>query len=570
MNRFNYFSLTSKESNFIPNEGFIKIGNIRLNTVEIGEYKIFCSNNVKCLISNGLHCFVLGDIYNFNSDDDIFSVYKDVNNIKELDGFFTLIFIQNNSVKIISDQVCLYPIYYDYNDQLILSTIAYEIASFKNLHPNIDEINIFLSTGKTLPGNTIYKNLFSLKPETVLTFGNNSIREYNYGNDGDFLDLNITIDTITEDLKQIIKSGYSYLKNLKGCNNILCDLSGGSDSRLTTLLAFVFFKKINIFTGDSGSISETKKEKEIANKINIKCLNNSRRLKRVSLQEDADDKVCNLVAGCDDSFATKKKYLVDKFEGKKYDVKIGGQAGEIFKDFWIKNIFPRNRLYKTGLSKKDLDFLIHTRFLHKKPIINSYDDTKNYIIKHIENNINFNLRADKIIDQIYIKYYTRPIVYSLKQVGDIFYSIWPPFLTNKYILYCRKVNPKHRYYENIHSHMIFSISKLCSSIATDRSVFGIYPFKLVPKNIFNLPYYIFLEFSYNLQRLVLKTMKLFQRFSKHNKSSIPQTIYNGEAKINKTIVKNIPNIIELKDENLIATLNFHFDYLDKSYPDRNE
>lgn len=137
-------------------------------------------------------------------------------------------------------------------------------------------------------------------------------------------------------------------------------------------------------------------------------------------------------------------------------------------------------------------------------------------------NVAWNLRSDKIIDQIYIKYYSRPNLYAQKQISDIFYSVWSPYRTNKFILYCKKINPKFRFYENIHAHILDSICKPYIPIPTDREVFGFYPFNLTPRKSNNLLQKALWEKLYNIQRLYIKSSKMLLQLIEYKKDKLYQ------------------------------------------------
>lgn len=130
-------------------------------------------------------------------------------------------------------------------------------------------------------------------------------------------------------------------------------------------MAYNYFPNIMIYTGGS------EKEKKIAKNIINKYLINSKSYVLDNIKILNENKICKLLPGYLDIDNIQRKYNISKIEGSRFNVKITGDSGEIFKDFWIKNIFPRKRLYQTGLSNQELDYLIKTRFLHKLPLLKS-------------------------------------------------------------------------------------------------------------------------------------------------------------------------------------------------------
>ena len=238
----NYLSICNEKGNFKPNNQILGYLKVRIKVIETDRYRIFISDNLQFYKKKDLYCIVLGDIYGYRSPEDIFNIYDNHNRVKEFDGFFTLVFVNRDEIKVISDQTCLYPVYYYQNENVILSTICYEIASFITAIPNSDEINIYLCLGKPLLGNTIYNDIHVTKPEIALILTNSSAQEVNYSCEQDFIDIDAPIGNIANDLKKIIRNGYNYIENKY--KKILCDLSGGADSRITTLLASKHFDDI--------------------------------------------------------------------------------------------------------------------------------------------------------------------------------------------------------------------------------------------------------------------------------------------------------------------------------------
>jgi len=506
--------------------------------------------NISYVENDDFYLFIVGDLYGHKNLKDIFRVYSSHRDVLNLDGIFTLIFISKKRplIKIISDLSGFYPVYFaNHEGELFLSTDQYELARITNSPPNLQELDVWAAAGRTTMGNTVYNLVKSTFPESVFELNfdeesSNNIKIESYQDSSDFLDDGRSLEEIAHTLITIVRNGCLHL-NDKGYK-FICDLSGGSDSRVTSFLAYKFLNDIKLYVSN-----KNKDDYEISHKFARECLQGVDYLPpfelpvnyRNRIGKNITEKLGKLTAGYAYLDFSLQTYMNNIYKKQHADVLVSGWPGEIFKGFWLTTFgIGINPYLKQGLREGKLEFLLKTRFIHGKPL-STQKAVLDRLKSEISNHINLNLRRDKVIDQIYLKYYGRIGITNLVIANFSGFKVWFPFATNQAIKLSRKVHPKFRILEDIHSYVLYFMDKNCSKIETAKTIFGKFrPFKLEPKRGIKRSYYFGLECIYNLDRAVKKFREL-GRLRENSRRDEAQKVCNvlGLSAINQTLCETL-------------------------------
>jgi asparagine synthase (glutamine-hydrolysing) len=298
-----------------------------------------------------------GEVYNFleikkdlqnkgikfksNSDTEVIlesiSYYGIFNTAKKLDGMFSLCLfdINKNKLFLVRDSVGIKPLYWGkQNNILIFASELKSISKFKQFNLNIDNqiIQSYLKYGYIPTPYSIFKDIYKLKPGTILEFdSNNNIKISNY--DSEF----IKSKFYNEDNFVETANDVNIILNQSVKNTMISDvkigsmLSSGVDSSLiTALMQQNSTSKINSFTAgfEFDSFDESKNAKRIANYIGT----NHQEI--IIENSNIKDMFFSAIDCYDEPFADSSQiptYLISKYIKNSVKVVLSGDGGdEIF------------------------------------------------------------------------------------------------------------------------------------------------------------------------------------------------------------------------------------------------
>jgi len=170
-------------------------------------------------------------------------VFKDVNDkteftkkIKQLNGFYNIIFQNNNCLCVAVDPVRSYPIFFKIQNECL--TIYDSLLSINLSDEKIDNISIneFILSGFTNSNFTLFKNIYQIPSGNILIFENGKLSFLEYANHYHNYDNEEIESNNINRLKSIDKSISDKIKFLSRTYTIVIPLSGGYDSRYIATL----------------------------------------------------------------------------------------------------------------------------------------------------------------------------------------------------------------------------------------------------------------------------------------------------------------------------------------------
>lgn len=254
-------------------------------------YNSYKEYPIKVIKNSNWTIVVEGKIYN-QTDEFITSALKNISechatalfskNIEKFinccDGDFIVYFVNENSLYVFNDIFGRIPIYYSETDQLFI--ISRHIKFFSELIPSL-EINItgiseFLLLGYMIGTNTILKNVFHLRPASLISITDNK------------LDIKI-FPTFNFDNKE--NKSVPFLENIKKISELfskacidrfrnhpknIVTLSGGLDSRLVASAMFkakIPYEAVTMAYNNGYATEEIQIAKNLANIYGVHCEN---------------------------------------------------------------------------------------------------------------------------------------------------------------------------------------------------------------------------------------------------------------------------------------------------------
>lgn len=193
-----------------------------------------------------------------------------VNEIKKMDGCFSIIYNYADNIYIFSDKLRLFPIFYSIKKNIITDNID-EIKEKK--YDNVNK-QIFDIIGYTLGKETLYEDIYQTEGGKCINISNNNIIDeiiywrYHY---------NTSIEFIENKKLFFDKLDHMYLKiigrliNYAAGETIVLPLSGGSDSRLIAYyLNRLGYKDIITYTYGKKESKEVLISKKVAEYLGLK------------------------------------------------------------------------------------------------------------------------------------------------------------------------------------------------------------------------------------------------------------------------------------------------------------
>jgi asparagine synthase (glutamine-hydrolysing) len=195
--------------------------------------------------------------------------------IRNLNGFFSIIYIRDDISIVAVDRVRSIPIFYYINEDCILLTDRPHCILEKN-NEEISELSAleFLLTGYVTGNNTLYPNIRQVQAGEVLfwskkenSVGIKSITYFRYV-PGDYQDC--TYDEMLFRFEEVLESIFRRLIDNANGRTIILPLSGGFDSRLIALMLHrLHYKNVLAYSYGKRGNEESKISEEVAQSLDI-------------------------------------------------------------------------------------------------------------------------------------------------------------------------------------------------------------------------------------------------------------------------------------------------------------
>ena len=252
--------------------------------------------------------------------------------VNELNGMFAIVIYDKIEDKILlfRDRMGIKPLYYYCDDnQLIFASELKAINRLEiNKKINYDAIYAYLHLGYIPINQTIYENVFKVKPGSYLVYTNNKLQEKHYWKpENKFLDKSINdFNSSKKQLQSLLQD--SIKKRLISDVPIGTFLSGGTDSSIVTAIAQeVNNSPINTFS--IGFKEDKYNESEHAKKVAEYLGTNHNEF--ILTEEDALNELESIMENFDEPFSDSSALptmLVSKMARKHVTVCLSGDGGD--------------------------------------------------------------------------------------------------------------------------------------------------------------------------------------------------------------------------------------------------
>ena len=294
--------------------------------------------------------------------------------LKHLEGMFSFIFFdkEKNEIILARDRFGIKPLYYLFeNGDLIFSSEIKPILMYRK-RISLDEENcleFFLKGSMDHHDKTFFKNIFSVKPGSIIKFNKNNFKEIKYWEISKttnfFKNENLEVKKLSNLIDRSVE------KHLIADRKIGLFLSGGTDS---TSLAHLIKKKINYklntftygFSNDKEFseytvASETSKNLDITNtsvKINPKFVeNNLENLIRILESPFTSIRLFGALKLCEEAKRKKLKVIIEGDGGDEafggYDYNYIFYAKDYYKRFKFNNDYLEKLLKFVSIKKRN-------------------------------------------------------------------------------------------------------------------------------------------------------------------------------------------------------------------------
>jgi len=289
--------LFNSDSNYIPIESDKLLLHSRLAIIDPSE-----GGNQPMTILNSRYWVVFnGEIFNFkiirakledlgakfssNSDTEVIVIGFDIFGaaiFSKLEGMFAIALYDSSEKKLYlaRDQVGIKPLYYSKNNQykVIFASEQQVLLDSKLVSSSVNwrgVISNYQFNGALRP-NTVYENIFAVKPGSYLIISENGFQEEFFANlvKNNFTQVNLSINynSVIQKLDQITQDAVR--STLISDVEVATLLSGGVDSALLATYASKYLPKLKAYTliwpqGESSSVSEFEMSREIAKGLEL-------------------------------------------------------------------------------------------------------------------------------------------------------------------------------------------------------------------------------------------------------------------------------------------------------------
>jgi len=202
------------------------------------RYPSFVSNNKKTLFVNGIFIFKNTTLDNFAEDPKgAFHLILE-NKLSEIpyefvNGAYNAVILEEPTIYLFNDFMALSPLYYCIKDDtLIFSTSIRFLVTYLESEWDLEAINEFLQLGYNFSYKTIFKNIYSLPPASLLIF-NEKLKIDTYATFPRMPEIKSDQHEIENEIHNAIKTSIQRLYSKKF--KYALSLTGGMDSRLIFL-----------------------------------------------------------------------------------------------------------------------------------------------------------------------------------------------------------------------------------------------------------------------------------------------------------------------------------------------
>jgi len=182
-----------------------------------------------------------------------------IKKIKQLNGFFSVIYLRDNMIYIAVDHCRSIPLFYSVcKNRILISDDAYWIKDeIGETHKNIIAEEEFILLGYVTGSDTLYSEIRQVQAGEVICITNEQgllhVNEVKYTKYVHKYDNTITADNIFERFDNVLANMVQRMVSFAGGRQILLPLSGGLDSRLLALL-LKKYRYDNVATFSYGNI----------------------------------------------------------------------------------------------------------------------------------------------------------------------------------------------------------------------------------------------------------------------------------------------------------------------------
>ena len=250
----------------IVNNKHVLLGHCRLSIIDLNggtqPFKYTFNNVEYTIIYNGeiynmnqLKEQLLNDGFHFHSQSDtevllLSYIAYGARCLNLLDGIFSFVISYQNKLFIARDQLGVKPLYYYHHDDLYIfsSEIKCILMYLKQCVVDKNGVRELLGLGPSVsPGNTIYKDIYSLRPGHYMTVFNGyhdidrywALERHNH---------NRSYEETVYDVRSLVN--HSIRKQLLSDVPISCMLSGGLDSSIITGVASQYISNLATYSVD--------------------------------------------------------------------------------------------------------------------------------------------------------------------------------------------------------------------------------------------------------------------------------------------------------------------------------
>ena len=263
---------------------------------------------------------------------------------RELEGFFILIFgdAVNREVTVLTDIIGSYHCYIrKFHNAVTLSNSSLLLASLENCKPDLVGCQEFLSTGIIYEDRTCYQEVRKLGPAGIFTFtggAEKTAQRYWKADDlkPESLQGEDAVDALWDRLNDSVKRIYRI------CENPVCDLTGGYDSRATTAAFIENGARFSTVVSGRPDSADVMISRSLAQMIGVPHIHNEKP------QQVSFDEIQTSL------YLTDGEYDVIEYTGiawihqklsQQFDISINGSFGEVARGYWWELLFPRIGAY---------------------------------------------------------------------------------------------------------------------------------------------------------------------------------------------------------------------------------
>ncbi len=281
------------------------------------------------------------------------------NIIKDVDGIFSVIIKNTNSILAASDSINAFPLYYSWiNDGWVISDNAYNVLQASPGAINASALPEFLSAGFVLGRETLINGIHRIQAGEIMTFGAHGdiAREcYHWFLGGSFR--SEPEEALKNELQQLLADTAQRLVQSLGGRTAIVPLSGGYDSRLIAcmLKKAAYANTICLTYGRPNPESEI--SRDVARKLGFKWIFvDYREIEAKSFPDDATFQAYSRYAGnlsampyLQEYFAVKHLKEVDRIPGD--SVFLPGHTGDYIAGSYVEKTIRTNRRHTKDNSR---------------------------------------------------------------------------------------------------------------------------------------------------------------------------------------------------------------------------